>query len=69
LALVTLPDGTRLELDQYPASATVRAVRPGHLPPGMSVVSFDAAAGQKVACFSGAAGELIEVVGKEAVLF
>jgi hypothetical protein len=69
LALVTLPGGTRLELDQYPASATVRAMRPGHLPPGMSVVSFDAAAGQKVACFSGAAGELIEVVGKEAVLF
>jgi hypothetical protein len=74
LALVTLPGGTRLELDQYPASATARAVRPGHLAPGMSVVSFEAATaaepadippfyGRPVACLRGGAGELIELVG------
>jgi hypothetical protein len=81
LALVTLPGGTRVELDQYPASATARSVRPGHLPPGVSLVSFDMAAGpgelgdmppfegRMVACFTGAAGELIEGVWQEAVLF
>jgi hypothetical protein len=42
LALVTLPDGTRIELDEYPAGATARAARPGHLPPGMAIVSFRA---------------------------
>jgi hypothetical protein len=40
LALVTLREGTRIELDEYPACATVRTVRPGHLPPGMAIVSF-----------------------------
>jgi hypothetical protein len=74
LALVTLPGGTRLELDQYPASATVRPVRAGHLPPGMSVVSFDGGIaaeradippfeGRPVVCLKGEAGELIELVG------
>ncbi len=66
LALVTLPGGTRVELDQYPAAASARAVRSGHLPPGVSMVSFAAADG---GCVTGAAGELIELVGKEAVLF
>jgi hypothetical protein len=75
LALVTLPGGTRVELDQYPATATPRLVRPGHLPPGVSLVSFGAAGafgercdmapfgGCGVGCVIGAAGELIELVG------
>lgn len=40
LALVELPAGTRIELDQYPPSAVTREVRPGRLPPGMCMVSF-----------------------------
>lgn len=40
LALVTLQGGTRIELDQYPTTATPRPVRAGHLPPGMAMVSF-----------------------------
>jgi len=34
-----------LQLDQYPASATSRATRPGELPPGVAMVSFAAPAG------------------------
>jgi hypothetical protein len=64
LALVTLPGGTRVELDQYPPGVTgPRAVVPGHLPPGMSFVSFQAADETAVGCVLGAAGELIEVLG------
>jgi catechol 2,3-dioxygenase-like lactoylglutathione lyase family enzyme len=40
LALVTLPEGTRIELDQYPPQAAARATLPGHLPPGLAMVSF-----------------------------
>jgi hypothetical protein len=40
LALVNLPDGTRIELDQYPQAATTRPTRAGHLPPGIAIVSF-----------------------------
>jgi catechol 2,3-dioxygenase-like lactoylglutathione lyase family enzyme len=42
LALLKLPDGTRVELDEYPSSAVARPLRPGHLPPGMAMVSFRA---------------------------
>jgi len=42
LALVTLTGGTRIELDEYPAVATARPARPGHLAPGMAIVSFRA---------------------------
>jgi hypothetical protein len=78
LALVTLPGGTRVELDQYPVTATQRVVRPGHLPPGVSVVTCGAAGafaersdmppfgGHGVRCVIGAAGEFIELV-EEAV--
>jgi hypothetical protein len=40
-AIVPIP-GRRflIELDQLPASATPRRRRPGHLPPGMSMVTF-----------------------------
>ncbi len=73
LALAELPGGTRIELDQYPPVATARAVVPGHLPPGMCMVSFNSDAqgteadiapfaGRSTVCMAGAAGELIELV-------
>jgi hypothetical protein len=76
LALAELPGGTRIELDQYPPVATPRTVQPGHLPPGMCIVSFDAEmpgttsdiapfAGYATVCMAGAAGELIELVGRK----
>jgi hypothetical protein len=61
LAIVTLPDGTRIELDQYPPSTGPRATQPGHLPPGMAIVSFRAPAGSEGRCIRGAAGEIIEL--------
>ena len=38
--LVRLPAGTRIELDEYPATARARGCRAGRLPPGMAMVSF-----------------------------
>jgi len=64
LALVTLPGGTRIELDQYPACTVQRPTRAGHLPPGMAIVSF-AFAGLSV-CVTGAAGERIELIAPQA---
>ncbi len=76
LALVELPGGTRIELDEYPPIAVARPVRPGHLPPGVGIVSFATSAlsgaggycsemppfcGKQTVCLSGAAGELIEL--------
>jgi len=69
LSLVTLPEGTRIELDQYPPIAGARPVRAGHLPPGMSMVSFRVAGLAQSLCLSGAGGELIELQSKEVVLF
>ncbi len=78
LGLVTLPGGTRIEIDQYPDVTTPRLSRPGHLPPGMCIVSFhvddlpDAAwvapPRSDAACLAGAAGELIELCRSEAGL-
>jgi len=62
LALVTLPEGTRVELDQYPATAGPRPVRAGALPAGISMVSFRVAGDLATECLTGAAGELIELV-------
>lgn len=42
IALVPLPPGFALELDQYPPSATPRPRRAGDLPPGIAMVSFEA---------------------------
>ncbi len=39
--LVRLPEGTLVELDAYPKSATPRATVDGELAPGMAMVSFD----------------------------
>jgi hypothetical protein len=61
LSIVTLPDGTRIELDQYPPGTGPRATRPGHLPPGMAIVSFRTGARGKGQFIRGAAGELIEL--------
>jgi len=58
LALVVLPEGTRIELDQYPPCAGPRTIVPGHLPPGMAIVSFRAGTSM---CLHGAAGEIIEL--------
>ena len=59
LAIVTLPDGTRIELDQYPPSTGPRPTHPGHLPPGMAIVSFRT--GGDGQFLHGAAGEIIEL--------
>jgi catechol 2,3-dioxygenase-like lactoylglutathione lyase family enzyme len=66
LGLVTLPGGTRIELDQYPPCTGPRAVVPGRLPPGMAAVAFRVDSlpdGAARACLRGAAGELIELLG------
>ena len=42
LALVLISPGFAIELDQYPAAATVRPTRRGDLPPGMAMISFTA---------------------------
>lgn len=39
--LVRLPQGTLVELDQYPPAARARPCMPGRLPPGMAMVTFD----------------------------
>jgi len=65
LGLVTLPGGTRIELDQYPPHTGPRPTLPGHLPPGMAIVSFSldgqAGASTHASCLRGAAGEIIEL--------
>jgi hypothetical protein len=61
LSIVTLPDGTRIELDQYPPCTGPRATRPGHLPPGMAIVSFRTESRGEGRFIRGAAGELIEL--------
>ena len=40
LALVLVSPGFAVELDQYPAAATPRPVRPGDLPPGIAMITF-----------------------------
>jgi hypothetical protein len=41
LAVATVSEDFLLELDQYPEAAVPRPVIPGHLPPGISMVSFE----------------------------
>lgn len=40
IASAVLEQQFRIEIDGYPSSAIRRPVRPGHLPPGLSMVSF-----------------------------
>lgn len=40
--LIRLPEGTLIELDEYPTSARPRDCKAGRLPPGMAMVSFSA---------------------------
>ena len=42
--LVRLPEGTLIELDQYPVSAGIRPAVSGALPVGMAIVTFEVAA-------------------------
>jgi hypothetical protein len=81
--LVRLSEGTLIELDEYPRSATVRPRIDGKLPPGMAMVTFAVESlgnrefiapqgqsdlpglGGPTACLRGAAGELIEIVGRK----
>ncbi|MFN0084916.1 MAG: VOC family protein [Blastocatellia bacterium] len=42
LAIARFPERFLIEIDEYPASAADRPVRPGELPPGMAAVSFGA---------------------------
>jgi hypothetical protein len=66
LGLVTLPAGTRIELDQYPPNTGPRPIVAGHLPPGMAIVSFRTegrtASLPEGNCIRGAGGEIIELV-------
>lgn len=41
IASAVLDEQFRIELDGYPDTATSRPVTPGHLPPGLAIVSFD----------------------------
>ena len=61
LAIVTLPDGTRIELDQYPSNTGPRPTVAGHLPPGMAIVSFRVDHRPEVNVIRGAGGEMIEL--------
>jgi catechol 2,3-dioxygenase-like lactoylglutathione lyase family enzyme len=63
LGLVTLPGGTRIELDEYPSTAGPRPTVAGHLPPGMAIVSFRSEGLPGVSCIRGGAGEIIELCG------
>jgi catechol 2,3-dioxygenase-like lactoylglutathione lyase family enzyme len=78
LATAGLPEAHLIEADEYPAVCGPRLVAPGHLPPGMAMVSFSvkslpekyagmavAAApydGKRACVLKGAAGELIELI-------
>ena len=40
MGIVQFPASFLIELDQYPAGAISRPIRPGHLPPGIAMVTF-----------------------------
>jgi len=61
--LVKLGHGSLIELDEYPAVATLRPVPTGGLPPGMAVVAFEVTGRVGSALLRGAAGERIHLVG------
>ncbi len=61
--LVKLGHGSLIELDEYPAVATARAVPEGGLPPGMAVVAFEVLGTVGSALLRGASGERIRLVG------
>jgi hypothetical protein len=79
LATLPLADGTLFELDRYPAGTGARPCRDGDLPPGMAIVTCEAAAiegasiesslppfaGARTTTIRGAAGELIELVERK----
>ncbi len=61
LAIMKLQHGTRVELDGYPPGTAPRTIVPGHLPPGMAIVSFREVSQSGVSCIRGAAGEILEL--------
>ena len=61
LAILKLPGGTRIELDQYPPCTGPRPVVPGHLPAGMAIVSFAVDPVPATSILRGAAGEIVEL--------
>jgi hypothetical protein len=74
IASAVLKKQFRIELDGYPDTATSRPVTPGHLPPGLAIVSFDVASldevegaiaqtvdSRRAAMLRGPDGELLEL--------
>jgi hypothetical protein len=59
IAALPLAGKCLIEVDQMPDAAAPRTSRPGHLPPGISIVSFS---GAQQACLRGAADEIVEVL-------
>jgi hypothetical protein len=59
IAALPLAGKCLIEVDQMPDAAAPRTGRPGHLPPGISIVSFS---GAQKACLRGAADEIVEVL-------
>ncbi len=75
IASAVLEEQFRIEFDGYPESATTRPVLPGHLPPGMAIVTFNVAslnafdaadaqivAGRRRTLLRGPDNELIELL-------
>lgn len=60
--LVKLPQGSLVELDEYPSVTTPREEPPGGLPPGMAVVTFEVEGAPGLALLRGGAGERIRLV-------
>ena len=61
--LVRLAEGTLVELDEYPRSATARATHEGRLPAGMALVAFDVPGLQGIASIAPPAAEQLPGVG------
>lgn len=62
IAAVPLRAGCYVEADQMPPAARAVAVPPGHLPPGIAIVSFAGVHDSTPDCVRGPAGEIIEIV-------
>lgn len=64
LGIVKLPERYLIEVDEHPPSSKPRSRRPGELPSGIAMVSFDVGrlrTGQSTRVVEGAAGEWLEL--------
>ena len=64
LGIVKLPSRYLIEVDEHPAASKPRPRRPGELPPGIALVSFDVGrlrSGQSTRVLEGPAGEWLEL--------